>query len=324
MGDRLSPLRRAPGVVRLHGHRAARGVWPENTMLAFRGTLDLGIRVVELDVLSTRDGVPVVTHNPRLMAASTRDAQGRWLTDEGPRIYDLTFEELQSYDVGGLRAGTDYANRYPDQAYLTGQRIPRLADVAALVCEAAYRDTWLNIEIKSSPEFPENTPPLRDYVTAILQVLRAHELLDRVILQSFDWRVLEVVQDKLPELPRSYLSYVPRPNPTMDVNAYAGSPWIGAAPFEDFGGSLPRLVAHLGGKVWCPFHEDLDPDEVALAHDLGLIVNTWTVNRPEDLRAAIAAGVDGIITDYPGRAQRVLLAEGLTWREDIPALDTAG
>lgn len=318
MADRLAPLRRAPGIVRLHGHRAARGLLPENTLLAFRHSFDIGVQVVELDILSTRDGIPVITHNPRLMAASTRDAQGHWLTGEGPRIRDLTYEELRRYDVGGLKSGTDYAARYPDQAFLNGQPIPRLLDLAQMLQEPAYRDILLNIEIKSHPGRPEETPPVPDYVASVLQVLRSHGLDTRAIVQSFDWRILEEVARTAPEQPRSYLSYLPRPDPPMDVNAYEGSPWIGSAPWGRFDGSLPRIVAHLGGRVWCPYHEDLDPDEVALARDLGLIVNTWTVNSPEHILRAIDAGVDGIITDYPARAQRLLLDRGLTWREDIP------
>ena len=324
MADRLAPLRRTPGIVRLHGHRAARGVLPENTILAFRNTFDIGVQVVELDILSTRDGIPVITHNPRLMAASTRDPQGRWLPAEGPRIHDLTYDALRRYDVGGLRAGTDYAARYPDQAFLNGLHIPRLEDLARVLQDPAYRDIWLNIEIKSSPDHPADTPPLPDYVASVLAVLRAHALEDRVILQSFDWRVLEQVAMQAPELPRSYLSYLPRPNPPMAVNVFDGSPWIGAAPWGRFDGSLPRLIAHLGGSLWCPYHEDLDPADVALARDLGLIVNTWTVNRPEDIHAAIDAGVDGIITDYPARAQRLLLGRGLSWREDIHPIAETG
>lgn len=324
MVDRLFPLRRAPGIVRLHGHRAARGVLPENTLLAFRNTFDIGVQVVELDILSTRDGIPVITHNPRLMSASTRDAEGNWLSGEGPRIHDLTYEELSRYDVGGLRAGTAYAARYPDQAFLNGLRIPRFEDLARILAEPAYREIWLNIEIKSHPDRPDDTPPLPDYVAAVLSVLRGHGLEDRSILQSFDWRVLEEVACKAPDLPRSYLSYLPRPQPTMEVNVFEGSPWIGNAPWASVGGSLPRMISHMGGLIWCPYHEDLDPEEVALAHELGLIVNTWTVNSPEDMHRAIDAGVDGIITDYPARAQRLLLDRGLSWREDVQPIRATG
>ncbi len=317
MTDRLAPLRRAPGLVRLHGHRGARGVLPENTLLGFCHTFDIGVQVVELDILATADGVPVITHNPRLMAASTRDPQGIWLTEDGPRIHDLALSELQSYDIGGLRAGSDYAGRYPEQAFLNGQHVPTLDALATLVADPALSHIWLNIEIKSSPDDPESTPPLKDYVAAVIRVLRAHDLMDRVILQSFDWRVLEIIRDKAPELPRSYLSFLPKPGAPFSANVFQGSQWLGEAEFEAGPGAVPRLVAHLGGKVWAPFHRDITPEDVDLAHDLGLIVNAWTVNTPEDIHAAINAGVDGLITDYPARAQRLLLDRGLSWREDV-------
>ena len=324
MVDRLAPLRRAPGIVRLHGHRAARGVLPENTLMAFQNTFDIGVQVVELDLLSTRDGIPVITHNPRLLSASTRDESGDWLQGSGPRIHDLTYTELQRYDVGGLRTGTSYAARFPDQAFLTGQRIPRLEDLAKMVSAPQHADIWLNIEIKSSPDAPQDTPPLGDYVAQVLAILRQHDLCDRAILQSFDWRVLEVIATQAPDMPRSYLSYLPRENPPMVPNVYAGSPWLGSALYDQYGGSLPRLISDLGGMVWCPYYQDLDASDVALARDLGLIVNTWTVNRPEDISAAIDAGVDGIITDYPARAQRLLLDRGLSWREDMRPIAAAG
>ena len=93
--DPLASLRKAPGIVRLHGHRGARGIWPENTMFGFKNTLDLGVRVVELDILLTRDEIPVVTHNPTLMAATTRDEHGLWVQAEDLKISDFTFEELK-------------------------------------------------------------------------------------------------------------------------------------------------------------------------------------------------------------------------------------
>jgi len=65
--------------------------------------------------------------------------------------------------------------------------------------------------------------------------------------------------------------------------------------------------------MWCPEFKDVTSELVKEAHDLGLIVCTWTVNEIEDFKNMIAAGVDGIITDYPDRAQKVLNAYGLDW-----------
>ncbi|MGH1412255.1 MAG: glycerophosphodiester phosphodiesterase family protein [Pelagimonas sp.] len=317
MSDPLALLRKAPGIVRLHGHRAARGVLPENTLMAFQQVFDTGVQVVELDVLTTADGIPVITHNPALMAASTRDPNGLWLSQDGPRVIDLTYEELRRYDVGGLRAGTDYANRYPDQAFLTGQTIPKLSDLCALVNEPQYRHIWLNLEVKSDPTKPDNTPALGEYTATIIDTLTHYNLKTRVIFQSFNWNVLEQAKRLSPSLPRSYLSYDPKPNAPMDANTFEGSPWMAGASLAEHGGSLAHVVAAQGGAVWSPYFADITAEKVATAQSLGLIVNAWTPNTAHDIQATIDAGVDGIITDYPGRAQRLLLSQGLTWRDDI-------
>ena len=318
MSDPLAPLRKAPGLVRIHGHRGARGVLPENTLIGFRHCFDTGIEIVEIDVLMTADNIPVLTHNPRLMAAATR-LDGRWLEGEGPAIRGLSLAALQAHDVGGLRPDTAYGSRYPDQAFLSGVCVPTLADLAALVCTAPYADCWLNIEIKSSPAHPEHTPPIADYVAGVMAVLTRFALENRVIVQSFDWRILKELKRVAPEIPRSHLSYLDRETPPMDPNILDGSEWMAGASRSDAGGSLPDLIADLGGAVWSPYHTDITAKEVARAQERGLIVNAWTVNTPEEINAAIDAGVDGLITDYPARAQRLLLARGLSWRDDIHA-----
>ncbi|MGY9011284.1 MAG: glycerophosphodiester phosphodiesterase family protein [Rhodobacterales bacterium] len=168
--DFLSPLRKTSDAIRIHGHRGARGVLPENTMAGCRNTLDIGLKVLELDILVTADGIPVVTHYPRLITAATRDQNGMWLSYDSPLIYTMSFDTLQKFDIGGLRADTAYGKKYPDQAFLTGVRVPSLAQVAGLIKEPKFDDVWLNLEIKSSPEAPENTPPLPELVSTILQI----------------------------------------------------------------------------------------------------------------------------------------------------------
>jgi glycerophosphoryl diester phosphodiesterase len=81
--------------------------------------------------------------------------------------------------------------------------------------------------------------------------------------------------------------------------------WDGPDP-TDFGGSVPRAVAAEGGATWGPDYRDLTEESLAEAHALGLKVVPWTVNQPEDMRRLIRCGVDGLITDRPDLAQRVL------------------
>lgn len=306
-------LRSGPGHIHIHGHRGARGILPENTLDGFRFTLDIGIRIIELDILMTSDGTPVVTHNPSLMSYSTRSEDGTWVNGNGPRVYESTYAELSKYDVGGLRPGTDYAGRYPDQAFMTGLAIPRFDAVCELISEPDNRDAWLNVEIKSDPHHPENTPPAKRYVAQVLEVVFEKEISDRIILQSFDWRILHECARQAPAIPRSYLTYAPKPNPPMAVNIYEGSPWIDGLNLIGHDNSIPALISADGGHIWSPFHEDLNADDLAVARDHNLAVNVWTVNEPSDIDRMIDLNVDGIITDYPGRVQRQLLERGLTW-----------
>ena len=62
--------------------------------------------------------------------------------------------------------------------------------------------------------------------------------------------------------------------------------------------------------MWCPYFKDVTSEMVKEAHSLDLLVCTWTVNEIEDMENMIDAGVDGIITDYPNRAQKVLEIRG--------------
>ncbi len=85
---------------------------PENTLAAFENALWRGCEGVELDVQLSRDGVAVVHHDFRLMAGVAR-RDGVWLSCSGPRIKDLTLDELREYDVGHPQAGSEYAMRHP-------------------------------------------------------------------------------------------------------------------------------------------------------------------------------------------------------------------
>lgn len=87
----------------LQGHRGARGLAPENTLVAFARALSLGVTTLELDTVVTRDGVVVVSHDAALNPDLTRGPDGRWLEAPGPLILTLTRAELLRYDVGRTR-----------------------------------------------------------------------------------------------------------------------------------------------------------------------------------------------------------------------------
>jgi glycerophosphoryl diester phosphodiesterase len=307
----LAKLRGSETRVIIYGHRGARGLFAENTMPGFGYLTDIGIGAIEFDVLATSDGVPVLTHNPRLSAQTTRGPDGAWLEGEGPAIFETPLDALQRHDVGAIRIGTEYHAKFPDQARLRGVAIPTLDAFCNWAAEQA--DLLLMAEIKSFPTRPQFAPAPADLVAATLAPLRAHGLIERSVLQSFDWRVLDAVRVQAPGVVRSYLSRLAIPGGTFDAYTYPASPWMNGVDLSAHDNSVPQTIADIGGHVWCPYFEDLTQTDLDRAHALGLVVNVWTVNTTEDLHRMAEMGVDGIITDYPARAQNVLAELGRDW-----------
>src|SRR6187455_2223883 len=99
----------------LQGHRGTRGNAPENTIAAFEKALAIGVSTLEMDAAITADGVVVVSHDPALNPALTREAGGQWLKGRGPLIRSLSHAQLQAYDVGRIDPASDYAKQFPTQ-----------------------------------------------------------------------------------------------------------------------------------------------------------------------------------------------------------------
>ena len=95
----------------------------------------------------------------------------------------------------------------------------------------------------------------------------------------------------------------------MQPNIIDGSAWMDGIRLGDHGGSLPQAIADVGGSAWAPYFKDLTPADLTRAHDAGLEVNVWTVNDIKDMQRMADMGVDGIITDYPTRAQALFALE---------------
>lgn len=294
----------------LQGHRGARGLSPENTLPAFAQALSIGVTTLELDTAVTQDGVVVVSHDATLNPDITRGPDGQWLTRNDLAIRSLTFAQLQQYDVGRIRPRTTYALRFSAQQAVDGTRLPRLADVFALVRRAGNSTMRFNIETKISPEQPQQTPAPEAFARALIQVVRAEKLESRVTIQSFDWRTLQLVQQEAPQIATVYLT---AQQSWLD-NIRAGSstsPWTAGFHVSRYAGSVPQMIKAAGGAVWSPYFGDVTRETVREAQQAGLKVVVWTVNEPRDITRMIDLGVDGIISDYPDRLRRIAAERGL-------------
>lgn len=294
----------------LQAHRGCRGLLPENTLAGFEHALRLGVTTLELDIAITADGVPVISHDPALNPAITRDAKGQWLTERGPLIRSLSLAQVQSYDVGRINPSSRYARDFPNQEPRDGQRIPTLASLFQLVKELGADQVRFDIETKVNPHAPEATLPPEDFVRVLLGAIREAGMVNRVMVQSFDWRTLEILHRVEPAIRTTYLSMA-----SDNFHTLRDGSWNAGHRLADHGGSVPRLVRAAagdhGGSIWAPFHGNLTPETLKEAQALKLVVIPWTVNQPEVMQRLIDWGVDGIITDYPDRLREVMARRGM-------------
>ena len=313
-------LRRAAGLVALtsaiwfgaaaqafdvQGHRGARGLAPENTLAAFERALSVGVDTLELDIAITSDGVAVITHDPALNPATTRDASGKWLAGTGPLIHSLTLAQVQAYDVGRIDAASSYGKGFPAQSARDGERVPTLAALFDLVKARGASTVRFNIELKTNPDRPANSASPQVFADTVLAVVRAAGMEERVTIQSFDWRGLALVQKAAPKMRTAYLTV----QNVRDDNTRAPG-WNNDMLWRNYAGPA-QMVKAAGGAIWSPNFAAVDAARVKEAQGLGLQVIPWTVNEPADMQRLIDAGVDGLITDYPDRLREVLKARGM-------------
>ncbi len=293
----------------IEAHRGGRGLFPENTLQSFAGALSMGVDTLELDVGATSDGELVVSHERRLNPDLARDANGVYVTPPGTPFVELTLAQVKSYDVGQIRPGSTYAKQFPEQRAVPGTPIPTLKEVIDLVRRSGDMQVRLNIETKIDPDHPDESPDPETFVALLLGVLDGETFADRVMIQSFDWRTLQIVQKRAPKIPTVYLTLQRGPAPTVSLEKATN--WTAGFSPADRGGSLPRTIHDAGGAIWSPYFGDVTPVLVAEAHDLKLRVVVWTVNKPDDMARMIDIGVDGIISDRPDLLREAAADKGI-------------
>jgi glycerophosphoryl diester phosphodiesterase len=300
----------------LEAHRGGRGLLPENTLPAFANALSMGVDTLELDIGVTRDGEVVVSHERGLNPDLAREPGGAYITPPGTPFARLTLDEVKRYDVGQIRPDSNYAKTFSAQRAVPGTRIPTLKEVFGLVRKSGNAAVRFNIETKIDPGHPDDTLDPAAFVAKLLGVIEAEQVSGRVMIQSFDWRTLLLVQQQAPKIPTVYLTIQRGSAPTVARDN--ATSWTAGFNPADHGGSLPRTIEAAGGAVWSPYFGDVTAASIAEAHDAGLRVVVWTVNREDDMARMIALGVDGIISDRPDLLRKVAGDKGIALPKGTP------
>lgn len=247
-------------------HGGAQGYAPADTIAAFDLALEQGADTLEMDLQLTADDRVVVIH----------DATVDRTTDGAGAVRDLTLAEIQALDAGWGFEGPDGDHPWRDR----GVRIPTFAEVLD-----RYPDTPLIVELKT-----DAGPAIID---PVIDLVREHGRDDgSLVLASFSRDYLDPVRAALPDVPTNM--------PESETTAFYVRQLVGLHPWWSPPGELFQVPeVHEGRQV-------VTPRFVDAAERLGIGVQVWTVNEPEQMHRLLDAGVHGIMTDVPDRLVEVL------------------
>lgn len=225
-------------------HRGYSAKFPENTILAFKEAIKAQCHGIELDLQLTKDGHVVVFHDEEL--GRTVEARGF--------LKDYTLSQLKEFNAG-----------YLFQDLYDIQQIPTLEEYFNLV---------ENLSIFSVLELKNNVVIYEGLEEKVIEIIRAYNLTQRVILSSFNPNSIVKCQVLAPEIKTALLKdtfFTPSYRMAKQVNA-----------------NFLNLRYHYLTTVWLP-----------LLRTLKTPIMAWTVNKPSQLKRLVRAKIYGIITNDP-------------------------
>lgn len=283
----VTPAGTAPAEVAeidLQGHRGARGLLPENSIPGFLKALDLGVTTLEMDVVITRDGEVLVSHEPWMSSVICRTPDGTPVHEDDERrfnIFELEYAETAAFDCGA-RGHPDFPDQRP-----TAVSKPLLRDVLRIADGYAHvtgrEAPRFNVEIKSSPERDSVYHPApAAFARIVYDTIEDEGVLERTTIQSFDPRSLRAVHDIDPSVSLALL----------------------VSNEDGFQANMRRL--DFRPQVYSPNYGLVDETLMSAARASGVDVIPWTVNDRVEIERLLRLGVRGLITDYPDLGKEVI------------------
>jgi len=250
-------------------HGGAKDLFPENTMVAFDGSVAIGIDMLEIDVCLTKDDI-LITHHDKTIDS---------MTNGTGKIREYTYEELKVFNFGDGFKDLDGNNPYSD----TVVSVTKLSDVFA-----KYPNLLYNVEIKNSGETGEKAA----YI--LYELIKEYDLFDNILVPSFDDDTINhfreitnnsVLTSSAREETKKYIYYhlAQMDNLVFDIKYEAMQ-----LPLSNSGVNLATKAI------------------INDAHRRNIAVHYWTIDDKETMRELILMGADGIITDRPDLLNEVL------------------
>lgn len=257
-------------------HRGGRGLVPENTIPAMLNALNRNITTLEMDCQVTSDNQVILSHDAKINPQFSLTESGNEISPEKADsliLYQMNYDQIKKFDVG-----SKLNEKFPRQEKIKAC-IPLLSDLIDSVQNRIKlnkrEQVFYNIETKISPEGDNKLHPEPEkFVDLLMEVIKKKGIGEWVIIQSFDPRTLEIVHKKYPGTKISFLTST---------------------------GSLSENLKKLSfiPDVYSPAYALADQQLIKEAHQKGLKVIPWTVNKKAKIDELTKMGIDGVITDYP-------------------------
>lgn len=259
------------------GHRGGRGLMPENSILSMKKAVDLGV-TLEMDISFSKDKQVLVAHDQYILAILALKPNGDTISQaeqQQLKLYQMPYSEIKSYVYG-----KKYYPLFPNQQK-TATYIPKLSEVIDTVESYSKKlhkaPPLYNIETKTAPDGDDILHPApEEFVERLMAVILQKHIENRVIIQSFDARTLEIVHRKYPAILISYLVY----KNSLEENLH---------------------LLTFTPNIYSPVFKLVDAQMIEGCHSKKIRVIPWTVNEHSDIEQLKKLRVDGLISDYPDR-----------------------
>lgn len=264
------------------GHRGSRGLKPESTIPAFLKAISLGACGLEMDLYITKDEKVVVTHDATISAELCLTPEGDQLDEDSSkrlRIYDLNLKDIKPFDCGS-EPNPDFPEQENTEAH-----IPMLREVVEAIERMGPVGESIHyyLEFKSAPETDHiNHPEPAVFAKKVVEILFESKIQHQSILMSFDKRCLREVRKIAPEIK------------------------IGLAIAEKEG--LEKEIEELGFSpdAIFPLHKEVDKGMIRFVQENKMEIFPWTVNEAAEIKQVLTYNINGLITDYPDRALKII------------------
>ena len=278
------------GKTLVSAHRSGGGIFPENTMMAFEGCINsdsFKTDIFEFDLHITGDDQLIILHDSTL--DRTTDAV-EFFGEKDIRPENYTYEELRS-----LNFGENFKNEEGEKPYqgLRGDEVPESLRVSNLKDVLTYLQSNGNfdyiIEIKNGGELGEKAADI------LYSTLKELDLLNNVVVGTFQNNVTNYLDKNYPDLPRSAS--------IIEVVKIYFNSLLGLNKVENYY-RYDALQIPMGASIL-----DLATARlVNYAHRHNIAVQYWTINDTADMELLKNIGADCIMSDIPDVAYEVLNA----------------